>query len=66
MFDLVVIFFMDVSGRLRYVKSIFIFLNMLELAFCVVLNYLVLSVGIRGKVESIDGISIIRYYSVRV
>lgn len=66
MFDLVVIFFMDVSGRLRYVKSIFIFLNMLELVFCVVLNYLVLSVGIRGKVESIDGISIIRYYSVRV
>lgn len=66
MFDLVVIFFMDVSGRLRYVKSIFIFLNMLELVFCVVLNYLVLSVVIRGKVESIDGISIIRYYSVRV
>lgn len=66
MFDLVVIFFMDVSGRLRYVKSIFIFLNMLELVFCVVLNYLVLSVGIRGKVELIDGISIIRYYSVRV
>lgn len=57
---------MDVSGRLRYVKSIFIFLNMLELVFCVVLNYLVLSVVIRGKVESIDGISIIRYYSVRV
>lgn len=66
MFDLVVIFFMDVSGRLRYVKSIFIFLNMLELVFCVVLNYLVLSVVIRGKVEWIDGISIIRYYSVRV
>lgn len=66
MFDLVVIFFMDVSGRLRYVKSIFIFLNMLELVFCVVLNYLVLSVVIRGKVELIDGISIIRYYSVRV
>lgn len=66
MFDLVLIFFMDVSGRLRYVKSIFIFLNMLELVFCVVLNYLVLSVVIRGKVELIDGISIIRYYSVRV
>lgn len=66
MFDLVVIFFMDVRGRLRYVKIIFIFLNMLELVFCVVLNYLVLSVVIRGKVELIDGISIIRYYSVRV
>lgn len=39
---------------------------MLESASCVVLNHPALSVGIRGKAESTDGISIIRHYSVRV
>lgn len=68
MSDSVVIFFMDASGRLRHVKSTPILLNMLESASCVVLNHpaLLVSVGIRGKAESTDGISIIRHYSVRV
>lgn len=66
MSDSVVIFFMDASGRLRHVKSIPILLNMLESASCVVLNHPALSVGIRGKAESTDGISIIRHYSVRM
>lgn len=58
---------MEASGRLRHVKNTPILLNMLEVRVSVLCsNHPAVSVGIRGKAERTDGISIIRHYSVRV
>lgn len=56
---------MEASGRLRHVKNnIYSFEHVRVGVLCS--SHPALSVGIRGKAESTDGISIIRHYNVRV